>query len=68
MDPTPFITAGKTALGLFGNKDIYGNLLKEYPHPALQDPLHRQLAIVGNQRIIDDARNKLGDLRKITIQ
>ena len=68
MDPTPFITAGKTALGLFGNKDIYGNLLKEYPHPALQDPLHRQLAIVGNQRIIDEARNKLGDLRKITIQ
>jgi len=31
FDPTPLIVAGKTILGLIGNRDLYGNLLKEMP-------------------------------------
>ena len=68
FDPTHLITAGKLFQAIRGNANIYGNLLKEMPQAPLRDPIHRQLAIVGNQRVIDEARNKIGDLRQINRQ
>lgn len=68
FDPSHLITAGKLFQAIRGNANIYGNLLKEMPQAPLRDPIHRQLAIVGNQRVIDEARNKIGDLRQINRQ
>jgi len=48
-DPTLLTIAGKTWLGLSGNKDIYGNLLNEMPQAPLRDPIDRKLAILGWQ-------------------
>lgn len=64
LDPTPFIIAGKTMAGLMGNKDIYGNLLKELPQAPLRDPINRQLAIVGWQERVKSGQNQLADLRR----
>lgn len=68
FDPTPVITGLKYAQGIAGNNAIYSNLLKEMPQAPLRDPVDRKLAIMGDQRVIDEARNKLGDLRRINSQ
>lgn len=65
FDPTLLTIAGKTLLGLRGNRDIYGNLLKEMPEAPLRDPINRQLAIVGWQERIKQGQNELADLRRI---
>lgn len=65
-DPTPYIIAGKTALGLYGNKNIYQNLLDEMPQAPLRDPIDRKLAIVGWQEAIKQGQNQLADLRNVT--
>ena len=65
FDPTLLTIAGKTLLGLRGNKDIYGNLLKEMPQAPLRDPIARQLAIVGWQERIKQGQNQLADLRRV---
>lgn len=65
-DPTPYIIAGKTALGLYGNKNIYQNLLDEMPQAPLRDPIDRKLAIVGWQEAIKQGQNQLADLRNAT--
>lgn len=65
FDPTLLTIAGKTLLGLRGNRDIYGNLLKEMPQAPLRDPIDRKLAIVGWQEQIKQGQNQLADLRNI---
>ena len=65
FDPTPLIVAGKTIQGLIGNRDIYGNLLKEMPQAPLRDPIDRKLAIVGWQERIKHGQNELADLRRV---
>ena len=65
-DPTPWFIAGKTALGLMGNRNIYKNLLDEMPQAPLRDPVNRQLAIVGWQEQIKQGQNQLADLRNAT--
>lgn len=64
-DPTLLITAGKTALGLLGNRNIYGNLLDEMPQAPLRDSIDRKLAIVGWQEKIKQGQNELADLRRV---
>lgn len=64
-DPTPWFIAGKTALGLLGNRNIYKNLLDEMPQAPLRDPINRQLAIVGWQERVKSGQNQLADLRRI---
>lgn len=68
FDPSNLITAGKLFQAIRGNANIYGNLIKEMPQAPMRDPIHRQLAIVGNQRVIDEARNRVGALRQINRQ
>lgn len=65
-DPTPYIIAGKTAMGLLGNRNIYKNLLDEMPQAPLRDPVDRKLAIVGWQEAIKQGQNQLADLRNAT--
>ena len=65
-DPTPYIIAGKTAMGLIGNRNIYKNLLDEMPQAPLRDPIDRKLAIVGWQEAIKQGQNQLADLRNAT--
>lgn len=65
-DPTPYIIAGKTAMGLLGNRNIYKNLLDEMPQAPLRDPIDRKLAIVGWQEAIKQGQNQLADLRNAT--
>ena len=64
-DPTPYIIAGKTALGLLGNRDVYGKLIDEMPQAPLRDPINRQLAIVGWQERVKNGQNQLADLRRM---
>lgn len=65
-DPTPYIIAGKTTIGLLGNRNIYKNLLDEMPQAPLRDPIDRKLAIVGWQEAIKQGQNQLADLRNAT--
>lgn len=65
FDPTLLLNSAKLATSLLGNADIYKNLLAEMPQAPLRDEIDRKLAIVGDQRSIDEARNKIGDLRHI---
>ena len=68
FDPTLLLNSAKLATSLIGNADIYKNLLAEMPQAPLRDRIDRKLAIVGDQRSIDAARNKLADLRQIQRQ
>lgn len=68
FDPTLLLNSAKLATSLIGNADIYKNLLAEMPEAPLRDGIDRKLAIVGDQRSIDAARNKLADLRQIQRQ
>ena len=65
FDPTLLLNSAKLATSLLGNADIYKNLLAEMPQAPLRDEIDRKLAIVGDQRSIDEARNKIADLRHI---
>lgn len=65
FDPTLLSVAAKTLIGLRGNANIYGNLLKEMPQAPLRDPIDRKLAILGWQDQIKQGQNQLADLRNI---
>jgi hypothetical protein len=65
FDPTLLSVAAKTLVGLRGNSNIYGNLLREMPQAPLRDPIDRKLAILGWQDRIKKGQNELADLRRI---
>ena len=60
FDPTLGLIAGQLGATVAANNYVYGNY--KIPTPALIDPIHRQLAIVGDQEAVENARNQGSDL------